>query len=254
MTDDVAARVLREKQSYQRGLQRAGYNRVFSHAKHHTRVHRLRLSHEALQGRAIHRVLEIGRQMFPDYLEGDGILPEEVYCINISEKELATGAKRAEGLRLKPHFVVMDAHALDFPANHFDLVCGLGVLHHLDLDVALEEIARVLRPGGVFMFSEPLDNNPVGRVVRRLTPSARTEDERPLRHEHLAMIQRLFDCEFHYEQAFAVPAGIASALLLRGPDNRLMRAAHRIDAAVLRSLPQVGPMFRGVTIIGTPRA
>ena len=38
-----------------------------------------------------------------------------------------------------------------------------------DLVIAFEpaEAARVLRPDGEILFSEPLDNNPVGRLVRR---------------------------------------------------------------------------------------
>lgn len=53
----------------------------------------------------------------------------------------------------------MDAEALQFPANHFDVVmCGFAVFFFPNQDQALAEIARVLKPGGTFAtttFCEP---------------------------------------------------------------------------------------------------
>ena len=48
----------------------------------------------------------------------------------------------------------MDAARLDFPNNSFDLVHAHSVFHHLpNVEVVLEEIRRVLQPGGVFHAS-----------------------------------------------------------------------------------------------------
>jgi SAM-dependent methyltransferase len=50
--------------------------------------------------------------------------------------------------------VVGDAHALPFDGEVFDLVLSMQVLEHLHSPwVAVREIARVLRPGGVFVGS-----------------------------------------------------------------------------------------------------
>ena len=148
----------------------------------------------------------------------------------------------------------MDAHQLDFPAGHFDLVFGAGILHHLDLDVALRELHRVLRPSGLFVFSEPLDNNPVGWLVRWLTPRARTEDETPFRFEHIASIRRWFDCELHFEQLLSVPVGLVSRALFKEPDNGLTRFAYSVDEFVQLRLPAAGPYFRKVTMVGRKRS
>ena len=49
-----------------------------------------------------------------------------------------------------------EREALDLPEASFDLVCGSGILHHLALERAYGEVARVLAPTGSAVFSEPL--------------------------------------------------------------------------------------------------
>ena len=53
-----------------------------------------------------------------------------------------------------------DAHHLAFADNTFDAVCGSSILHHLDLEQALREAYRVLRPNGRLAFAEPNMLNP----------------------------------------------------------------------------------------------
>ncbi|HZG95127.1 MAG TPA: class I SAM-dependent methyltransferase [Mycobacteriales bacterium] len=49
---------------------------------------------------------------------------------------------------------VVDAEGLPFDDASFDLVVGHAVLHHIpDVDLALREVLRVLRPGGRFVFA-----------------------------------------------------------------------------------------------------
>lgn len=48
----------------------------------------------------------------------------------------------------------------NFRAGTFDAVCGLSILHHLELGPALRNIYRVLKPGGRAVFSEPNMANP----------------------------------------------------------------------------------------------
>lgn len=52
------------------------------------------------------------------------------------------------------HFQLMDAHHLDFEDSTFDTVCISNSLHHLDPVTVLNEMKRVLRPGGLLLISE----------------------------------------------------------------------------------------------------
>ncbi len=53
-----------------------------------------------------------------------------------------------------------NAESLPYADASFDAVYGSSVLHHLDLDRALQEALRVLRPGGRCAFTEPNIVNP----------------------------------------------------------------------------------------------
>ena len=67
---------------------------------------------------------------------------------------------------------VADAETLPYPDESFDLVIGHAVLHHIpDLEQAMREVLRVLKPGGRFVFAgEPTAKGDfVARKLSQLT-------------------------------------------------------------------------------------
>jgi len=58
------------------------------------------------------------------------------------------------------HFINEDAMNLSFTDNSFDFIYGSSVLHHLDVEKALNEFYRVLKPGKSIVFAEPNMLNP----------------------------------------------------------------------------------------------
>ncbi|MCU0291063.1 MAG: methyltransferase domain-containing protein [Thermoanaerobaculaceae bacterium] len=81
-----------------------------------------------------------------------------IVATDLSEALLDTAQKATVAANIR--FEVADAHALHFQGRSFDVVFGSSVLHHLQLDLALREIHRVLRPGGIMVFAEPNMLNP----------------------------------------------------------------------------------------------
>jgi SAM-dependent methyltransferase len=235
-------------------LRRETYDSLLEHADNGpARQRRNAFIRRVMEAQAGRRILEIGSSGWEGCLYHWRIQPASLTCINISEAELDYGRRRAERVGVPIHFRLMDANCLEFPDASFDFVFGIAILHHLDFARAVREIHRVCAPKGSILFIEPLALNPVARIVRRLTPHARTPDERPLGREELAIIARLFETDHLYTELFHLPAAVVSARLFRNPVNPLTNAFDALDRAVLRAAPALGPYFRSVAIHGRKR-
>ena len=169
-----------------------------------------------------------------------------------SLKYLHYGARKVYGIDLSPVYIsnaielmrqagydeslfdfrVMDAHALEFEGNTFDLILGNGILHHLNPDIALKEVYRVLKPDGRVLFLEPLADNPLLKLFRRLTPFARTEDESPFTGKQIRHLinNNKWKMELFYCGLFEAPvAMITSILMPKKSDNLLLRMADILE-------------------------
>jgi ubiquinone/menaquinone biosynthesis C-methylase UbiE len=120
-----------------------------------------------------------------------------VWGIDISEDLLRLARRRlaVSGCAGGAAFIAGSAHDLPFPDESIDVVFGMAILHHLDLDLVSREVRRVLKPGGRAIFKEPVRNSAALRFVRGLIPY-RAPDispyERPLTDDELARFARGF--------------------------------------------------------------
>jgi SAM-dependent methyltransferase len=100
--------------------------------------------------------------------------------------EQAREQAKREGVEESTTFEVMNCEDLTYADQSFDLICGGGILHHIDLDKGYAELNRTLRDDGVAAFLEPMGHNPLINLYRNRTPELRTEDEHPLLESDLA--------------------------------------------------------------------
>jgi SAM-dependent methyltransferase len=158
-----------------------------------------------------------------------------------------------EGVSDRVRFEVMDAEDLNLAASSFDLVCGTGILHHLDLERAFTQLGRVLKPDGEAIFVEPLGHNPAINLFRRMTPESRTEDEHPLLTEDLDRISEAFGrSEFHFFHLTTVLAMVARN---RPRFEPLLRGLARVDDGIFRAAPPLRKhAWMVVMVLGQPRA
>lgn len=91
------------------------------------------------------------------------------HVTDISPGMVQVAQRNAGGLGFEVEGRVADAESLPYPDASFDLVVGHAVLHHIpDVELALREVLRVLKPGGRFVFAgEPTKYGDV--VARRLS-------------------------------------------------------------------------------------
>ena len=116
------------------------------------------------------KVLEIGcgTGFFTLNLMPAGVIGE-AWVTDISPGMVGVAQRNAKELGLEVHGEVCDAETLPFDDASFDLVVGHAVLHHIpDVELALREVLRVLKPGGRLVFAgEPTR---IGdRIARKLS-------------------------------------------------------------------------------------
>jgi SAM-dependent methyltransferase len=82
----------------------------------------------------------------------------DIIAIDVSPEllQIATTNCSAPNVR----YEIQNAYELSYPDAVFDSVVGSSVLHHLEIEGALREIYRVLKPGGTICFTEPNMLNP----------------------------------------------------------------------------------------------
>ena len=133
---------------------------------------------ECILARDAHDVLEIGcgRGSVASFLGRD----VSFTAIDISDVAVQQTAEVARANGISGTYLLMNAEETAFADDSFDLICGTGILHHLNLSKACAEICRTLTPQGSAVFIEPLGHNPLINLYRRLTPQIRSVDEHPL--------------------------------------------------------------------------
>ncbi len=126
----------------------------------------------------------------------------EIYGIDISDESIEFAKKRSvvNGTDAKTHFSVSPAEAMEFSDNFFDVVFINVSLHHLEIDTAMREIKRVLKPHGLFVAVEPfvfssfIQEIRTSKLVTALYPIRQeTPTERILVHADLDLIRKNFD-------------------------------------------------------------
>jgi ubiquinone/menaquinone biosynthesis C-methylase UbiE len=161
-----------------------------------------------------------------------------VWGIDISEDLLRLAQRRltVSGRGGGATFIAGSAHDLPFPDNSIDVVFGIAILHHLDLDLVSTEVQRVLKPGGRAIFQEPVRNSAVIRFVRSLIPY-RAPDispfERPLTDAELKRFASGF--RKWSVRAFALPHVQVGQVL--PVVKRYWRALYAWDRRILHRAP-----------------
>ena len=120
-------------------------------------------------------------------------LPKKITGVDISEISLQKARDRVKtNGNQNVEFKQDNCENLSLESDSFELIYGSGVLHHLKLDLAVKEIARVLKKDGKIIFVEPLGTNPIINLYRWMTPKARSHDEHPFKDKDFAFMRNHF--------------------------------------------------------------
>ena len=174
-----------------------------------------------------------------------------VYAIDISEKgvELIRKKAKANGVSELVTAEVQNCYNTTYPANSFDIIYGGGILHHLDVDAAGQELSRLLHPEGVAIFFEPMRDTKIMDFFKtivlfftRRKASEVTENESPLNCKRIQLLRRYFKVvNYRY---FNV---LASAGLLTNSET-IKRILRHADHILMKYVPGFKKLGRAVVI------
>jgi ubiquinone/menaquinone biosynthesis C-methylase UbiE len=162
---------------------------------------------------------------------------KKVYAVDVAPKTIAVVQQFAQfkgvGDRLSTH--VGPVEKLPFEDEAFDVIYGGAALHHLQLDRAGSELARVLKRGGKGGFQDPLGHNLLLEFARDYLPYNDKHPvkgtDRPLRVHEVEAFGRYFTtCTYRGFELFDM---LSKPLHLKRT-SRLQRALEALDTVIFK--------------------
>jgi len=120
------------------------------------------------------RVLEVGCGSGAALVElSRRLRPSRMIGVDVDSSLLNEAGGRLRSCSVDVELLHADVHALPLPDRSVDVVIDFGTCYHIpDAESAIHEIARVIRPGGLFVHETPVSQllaHPI-RSFRRSLP------------------------------------------------------------------------------------
>ena len=164
---------------------------------------------------------------------GARVLSMDIWTASV---KVADARLEANDLSGAADFFTGSAHDIPLPDESVDVVFGMAILHHLNLELAAPEVFRVLKKGGRAIFSEPVRNSKLVWFVRNLIPYQGADTspfERPLTDHELEKFAENFSG--YRARAFSLPYLNLSELLVR--NENILRPLRRFDRNLMQTFP-----------------
>ncbi len=182
----------------------------------------------------------------------------EVFGFDISQNniKIADELAKIHQIEKKVHFSVQVAEHMDYEDNYFDVVVGIDILHHVELKSSMKEILRVMKPGGIAIFREPIESplfDPIRNldIVKKFVPNTSsferhiTDDEKKLSKNDLLLIQSMTsNFEITYFNIFS-----RLNRFMKGPFIKIVRFIEKVDYYFAGAVPIWGKLAAGSSVI-----
>ena len=205
-------------------------------------------NHLALPPQADSRVLVLG--------SGEGEIAEALRIGGWSSVGIDIDAGRSRSSRHRHpdcHIVRGDMASLPFQDGSFDAVLSYSALQYTDANATLEEVLRVLAPGGRAALTENLRQSPVPRMFRLLRgPMGFEKDPNQIPHRHvdwswLRNLESRFSSVTLEAHHLLSPLALVAPTLRQAtggtnwtsPSPRLMNALSRMDRGLCARVPSL---------------
>jgi ubiquinone/menaquinone biosynthesis C-methylase UbiE len=177
--------------------------------------------------------------------------------IDISSKSVEKANQQAKEQNLNAEYIVMDCEKMTFPDHTFDIVLDFGTFSSLNIEMAIDELCRVLKKDGTMICIETYGHNPFMNI-KRLTSvliGRRTvwASQHIMKKQNWDMIVSAFEnskiCYFHFLVLF-LPFILKILPKLTG--DKILAFFEKIDNAIMKVKIFQFLAFKTVVIMSRP--
>lgn len=150
--------------------------------------------------------------------------------IDVKEKQIAEARETAKQKGLDIDFRVGSAEAMPFADRSFDVVVFSNSLHHIPgMDKALEEAARVVKPGGLVYAMEPVPSGTYFEATRLVNDETeiRTEAYRSMHRATRIGLKPASERLYRARRGFANLEEWANDQIARDPHRGALFEQHK---------------------------
>jgi ubiquinone/menaquinone biosynthesis C-methylase UbiE len=194
---------------------------------------------------AFHLLGDVRGKTILEYGCGDGLNTvvlanrgAKIVALDISAELLEVAHKRLEANDCKNvDLLIGSAHGLPLSDESVDVIFGMAILHHLELDLASREVWRVLKRSGRAIFEEPTRNSQLVAKIRKLFPQRAEVSpfERPLTTQEMKDFAE--PCRYQAKTFQLVFSSLAS--IVPRWSGHAMDLSAQLDAYLLRRFPSL---------------
>jgi len=182
----------------------------------------------------------------------------QLFGIDISPNSIEFANQINKEKNLNAHYEVMDCEKTTFPDNYFDIIADYGTFSSLNIQCAIPEVVRILKPDGYLVSIETLGHNPFSNLKRFINVLFRQRTKWSAYHIMKLKDWNYAESYFHTSEIdyFGLTVLFIAPflkILPSGWHDKIISKFERLDSWLLRNSIFQKYAFKTVVLLANPK-
>jgi ubiquinone/menaquinone biosynthesis C-methylase UbiE len=178
--------------------------------------------------------------------------------IDISSKSIEIANQKAKEQTLNAEYLVMDCEKMEFSDNTFDMVLDFGTFSSLNMEVAVKELCRVMKKGGIMICIETYGHNPFMKIIRGISVLTGRRTKWAAHHimkkKSWSIISDHFEnCKIYYSHFLVLSLPFLLKITPEPYREKFLLNIEKIDSAILKFKFLQFLAFKTVVVLNYPK-